>query len=59
MVFEGMADQNTYFKGDSGPLSASALRASSNGLVALAQARSNSMRLWAHLEAISSKPDLL
>lgn len=48
----------TYFNGDSAPFSAIALIALSIGICTFAQARSNSIRLCAHFEAISSNPDL-
>lgn len=48
----------TYFNGDSTPFSAIALIALSNGSCTFAQAKSNSVRLCAHFEAINSNPDL-
>lgn len=50
--------KNTYAKRDSAPLSAKAHKALSKGCCTFAQARSNSIRLCAHFEAINSRPDL-
>lgn len=44
--------------GDSNPFSANARIALSNGVCTLAQAKSHSIKLCAHFDAISSKPDL-
>lgn len=48
----------TYFNGDSSPFSAIALMALSNGSCTFAHAKSNSIRLCAHFEAINSNPEL-
>lgn len=48
----------TYFNGDSAPFSAIALIALSKGSCTFAQAKSNSVRLCAHFDAINSRPDL-
>lgn len=50
---------NTYCNGDSNPFSANARIALSNGVCTLAQAKSHSIKLCAHFDAINSKPDLI
>lgn len=54
-----MRNFKTHFNGDSAPFSAIALIALSNGSCTFAHAKSNSVRLCAHFEAINSSPDLL
>lgn len=51
-------NRETYCNGDSEPFSAIARIALSNGVCTLAQARSNSVRLCAHFDAINSRPPL-
>lgn len=51
-------EQNSYFSRDSPRFSANAFKALSNGFVALPHAKSNSTKLWAHFEAINSRPEL-
>lgn len=55
-----LADEchETYVNGDSWPFSANARMALSSGVCTLAQAKSHSIKLCAHFDAMSSKPDL-
>lgn len=49
---------STHFKGLSSRFSANARKALSSGPCTVAQARSNSIKLCAHFDAMSSSPDL-
>jgi hypothetical protein len=51
-------EHQTHFNGDSEPFSASAFKQLSSGSCIFAHARSNSIKLCAHFDAINSKPEL-
>lgn len=53
-----LQQRETHFNGDSNPFSASARIALSNGVCTLAHAKSHSIKLCAHFDAINSKPEL-